>query len=341
MKHEIPKSVLASYDIGTVRSIKGITDGLVHKTFKLKTQKGTFILQQLHPLLAHEAIAENFLSVTRYLESQKFLTARAVLSRSGDMLVKESTDVWRMQTYVPGKIYHRFSQPTLAREAGGLFAKFHRTLAPIAYSFQTPLVWFQTRRYYETLLSTLKSFEHSGLLEDVQEEASFLQKQLPKQFMPQRLRTRVIHADPKISNFIFNSKGKAVAVIDLDLVQRGYLPLDLGDAFRSWCGREEDDPRNCFNLTLFRAAFTGYIRVAEGFITKQELALIPRGIGAVILELSARFLIDYFEDTYFGWDSSRYKSRRAHNLARCQGQIAEFKDLQKKLPAIKKIMGLS
>ncbi|MBI2473847.1 phosphotransferase [Candidatus Uhrbacteria bacterium] len=341
MKNEIPKSVLASYDIGNVRSIKGITDGLVHKTFKLKTQKGTFILQQLHPLLAHEAIAEDFLSVTRYLESQKFLTARAVLSRSGDMLVKESTRVWRMQTYVPGKIYHRLSQPTLAREAGSLFAKFHRTLAPIAYSFQTPLVWFQTRRYYETLLSTLKSFEHSALLEGVQEEASFLQKHLPKQFMPQRLRTRVIHADPKISNFIFNSKGKAVAIIDLDLVQRGYLPLDLGDAFRSWCGREEDDPRNCFNLNLFRAAFIGYQREAKGFITKQELQLIPRGIGAVLLELSARFLIDYFQDTYFGWDSSRYESRRDHNLARCRGQIAEFKDLQKKLPAIKKIMGLS
>src|SRR3990167_7005024 len=100
MKNEIPKSVLASYDIGNVHSIKGITDGLVHKTFKLKTQKGTFILQQLHPALADEAIGEDFLFVTRYLESQKFLTARAVLSRSGDMLVKESTSVWRMQTYV-------------------------------------------------------------------------------------------------------------------------------------------------------------------------------------------------------------------------------------------------
>lgn len=341
MKSEIPNVVLASYDIGNVQSIKAVTDGLVHKTFKLKTQRGTFILQQLHPLLAHDGIAEDFLFVTRYLESQKFLTAKAVLSRSGDLLVKESNRIWRMQTYIPGKIYSRLSQPNFAREAGALFGKFHRTLSAIPYTFQTPLVWFQTRKYYETLLATLKSFEHSSLLEAVQPEASFLQKYLPKQFMPQRLCIRVIHADPKISNFIFNSKGKAVAVIDLDLVQRGFLPLDLGDAFRSWCGLEEDDPRNCFRLNLFRSGFAGYMHEAKGFITKQEIALIPRGIGAVILELAARFLIDYFEDAYFGWDSSRYQSRRTHNLARCRGQIAEFKDLQKKLPAIKKIIGLS
>src|SRR3989338_10617592 len=100
MKNEIPKSILDYYDIGNVQSIKAVTDGLVHKTFKLKTQKGIFILQQLHPLLAHEAIAQDFLSVTRYLETQKFLDRKAVLSRSGDLLVKESTRIWRMQTYV-------------------------------------------------------------------------------------------------------------------------------------------------------------------------------------------------------------------------------------------------
>jgi len=29
-----------------------------------------------------------------------------------------------------------------------------------------------------------------------------------------------------------------------------------------------------------------------------------------------------FEDSYFGWDSDRYESRRDHNLARARSQLA-------------------
>jgi hypothetical protein len=66
---------------------------------------------------------------------------------------------------------------------------------------------------------------------------------------------------------------------------------------------------------------------------------VAQGIGTITLELAARFLADYFNDNYFGWDPKRYKSRRAHNLARARGQIALFKDLQKKMKQVKKIIG--
>ena len=51
-----------------------------------------------------------------------------------------------------------------------------------------------------------------------------------------------------------------------------------------------------------------YKRQAQGFIT-------------VPAELAARFCADAYEDSYFGWDASRYPSRRAHNLARARSQL--------------------
>jgi hypothetical protein len=42
------------------------------------------------------------------------------------------------------------------------------------------------------------------------------------------------------------------------------------------------------------------------------------------LGLAARFLNDYVDDSYFGWDKSRYKNRRAHNKARVLGQISLY-----------------
>ena len=149
---------------------------------------------------------------------------------------------------------------------------------------------------------------------------------------------RVIHGDPKISNILFDTKGQARAIIDLDTCNRRPLLVELGDAFRSWCGGAEDNPRNTFSLPIFRTAWAGYKKGAGNMMTKRELQYVPKAIGTITLELAARFLADYFDDNYFGWDSSRYPSRRAHNLARALGQIAEFRDYQKKLPAIKKIV---
>jgi hypothetical protein len=40
------------------------------------------------------------------------------------------------------------------------------------------------------------------------------------------------------------------------------------------------------------------------------------------IELAARFAVDAFDGSYFGWDPSRFPSRRAHNLVRARGQLA-------------------
>jgi len=115
--------------------------------------------------------------------------------------------------------------------------------------------------------------------------------------------------------------------------------VELGDAFRSWCGNTEDDPENIFCLRMFQSAWGGYKKGADGFMTPREQEMVPRAIGTITLELACRFMTDYFEDDYFGWDSSRYKTRKEHNLARVRGQIKEFKSYRQKLPRIREMVG--
>ena len=108
--------------------------------------------------------------------------------------------------------------------------------------------------------------------------------------------------------------------------------------FKYWCGEEEDKLDNTFNVDFFEAAYQGYMLRAGSFVNQQEKGLLPQAIGMLALELAVRFLTDYFNDAYFGWDATRYTSRRAHNLARTRGQLALFKDLQGKMKNIKEIM---
>ena len=53
----------------------------------------------------------------------------------------------------------------------------------------------------------------------------------------------------------------------------------------------------------------------------EKIAIVV-GLETVCIELAARFTVDMFEDRYFGWDPSRFASRREHNLVRARGQLA-------------------
>lgn len=341
-KFQIPSRVIDSYDIGKVRNTKVVTDGLVHKTYELDTTTGQYIVQHLHPVLASAAIGQDFLAVTRYLENQGFPTPRAVLSKGGKMIVRDGKDVWRMQTKLSGRTLSVLQDLKMARACGEIYATFHRVMNGFPYRFKSKKILHETEKVYAAFEKALTKGSRRlqpAQNEKVKNEVEFIRRNLPKYFLSSTLPMRVIHGDPKISNILFDSKGQARAIIDLDTCNRRPLLVELGDAFRSWCGRAEDNPRNTFSLPIFRAAWAGYKKGAGDMMTKRELQYVPKAIGTITLELAARFLADYFDDNYFGWDSSRYPSRQAHNLARARGQIAEFRDYQKKLSAIKRIVG--
>lgn len=46
------------------------------------------------------------------------------------------------------------------------------------------------------------------------------------------------------------------------------------------------------------------------------------GLETVSAELSSRFAADTIVDSYWGWDPTRFASRRDHNLLRARGQLA-------------------
>ena len=336
--NDIPKSVLDAYDLGPIDKVDRISDGLIHQTYKIESMAGDFVLQRLHALLGTAEIGQDFLAVTTHLNDERFPAPEAVLTSGGEVLVHDGEHNWRMQTYIDGRAYSKLDDPVMAKEAGAMYARLHKALAGMDYEFQSELKLHETKKIFEEFQQTLKEWEGEKMLEEgLRDEVDFLLEHLPKQFLPEDLPQRVIHGDPKISNVLFKD-GEAVGVIDLDTCNRHTVLVDIGDAFRSWCGKEEDDPENTFNLELFEAGWRGYVDGAGDFLTDEERALVPQAIACITLELATRFFKDVFDDAYFGWDSARYKSRREHNLARAHGQMALFKDLMSKIEDVKKVL---
>lgn len=322
-----PKQAISKW--GIKARTKPISAGIFNETHKIETEKEFFILQKLHKLISGNGPTENYIAVTEFLRKKGFLMQEVLPAKNGKFLVKDGNRAWRMFRAVPGHSYTNSSFLKPVREAGVMLGKIHLTLA----DFKKPLAKTLPMFRYEDVFTKLK--KHSAKLKNDKNPKAgyateFLLKNSPKHFLPGRLPAHVIHTDPKISNFIFDASGRCVSMVDWDTVQKLSPLYDLGDALRSLCGKNEDDKGNKFNFKKYKAFLAGYFSGSKNYLSVREKKLIPRATSLVILGLASRFLNDYIEDFYFGWDKTRYKSRREHNLARGLGQIALYEDFEAK-----------
>jgi Ser/Thr protein kinase RdoA (MazF antagonist) len=311
-----PIDIASQFRIPPPVSVEPFGTGLLHATHQISTGDGAFILQRLHPVTSDAAI-EDARVVGEFLASRGFQVPVLTRSRDGDVLVRDGGDRWRLYPMIAGEAFDVVAGPAMACEAGRIVGEMHRHLRELDYEPRGSIP-----RFHDTVFAVdeLRSVRHR-LPESAGRIARRLVDELPALIVDEPLAGEsktVIHADLKISNLLF-AGARAVAVIDMDTLMRHYRVIDLGDAFRSWCATgPEDDPGLAFDAGLFTAAVDGY---ARGFDRPVDRGLFLRATQQIAWELAARFLTDVVRDDYFGFDATRYASRRDHNLARATAQF--------------------
>jgi hypothetical protein len=70
-------------------------------------------------------------------------------------------------------------------------------------------------------------------------------------------------------------------------------------------------------------------------ITQVERAVIADAVAVIALELAARFCADVLEESYFGWDKTRFKAAWEHHLLRARGQFALARSIGKQREAMR------
>ncbi len=323
--------VLPAYGMEGAR-ITPVSIGLINRTFVVESRSDSerFVLQKVNPIftpLVHEDIE----AVTAHLEAKGLRTPRLIRSLGGALFVEDAGAIWRLMTFVEGETRERLSAPEEAREAGVLLARFHAAVQDLAYEFRNRrLGVHDTPKHLANLETALKTHRNVHTrYEDVRplgEEILALARALPG--LP-KIEERIVHGDPKISNLLFDRRtGRGIAVVDLDTLAKMPLPLELGDAFRSWCNPGgEDSSKVKFSLDLFGAAVAGYAGIARSFIAEPERRSIVPATETIILELASRFAADALNERYFGWDPARFRTRGEHNEVRARGQLVLARSL--------------
>ena len=301
--------------------IAELPGGLINATFAVRAGgEPIAVLQRLHAIFAAE-VNLDIDAITAHVAARGLTTPRLVRTRDGRPWHEHAGQTWRALSWIDGTTVHVVPGPEWAEAGGELVGRFHRAVADFSHDYA-----FARGGVHDTAAHLARLAEHVAEGGDpdavaVSREIVDAARGLPA--MPDVPR-RHCHGDLKISNLLFQaSPVRAVCLVDLDTVGLSTMAFEIGDAMRSWCNpHAEDAGRASFDLAVFAAAIRGFRAAADAVVTDDEKRAIVIGLETVCLELAARFAVDLFRDTYWGWDPSRFASRFAHNLVRARGQLA-------------------
>lgn len=305
---------------GEVRAVRHAV-GLINETWWVDGDGGRLaVLQRLNTRIFRPEVHEDIEVVTARVAERGLLTPRLLRTRAGGLWATSADGgVWRCLTVVGDRTIEKLADPADAREAARLLAAFHAAVRDLDWSFRMvrPGV-HDTAAHMARLAQALDVYRDHRLYGEVAPLAEGVLAAWTSWRGPADLPGRVVHGDPKISNVRF-AGAVAVAMVDLDTLQRSTLDLELGDAMRSWCNPlAEDTADGRFELPLFEAAMRGYAGGADGVSDAEWDAIVP-AVERIALELAARFAQDALAESYFGFDP-RWGGRGEHNLLRARGQ---------------------
>jgi Ser/Thr protein kinase RdoA (MazF antagonist) len=307
--------------------LEPMSQGNINRSYLVEdASQRRFVLQWVSPIF-EPSVCDDIARVTEHLEQRGVLTPRLISTADGHTRTTLRSGTWRLLSYVDGRTFARVQERWQAEEAGRSLARFHRAMTDFGHPFASQRLGVHDLQAHLSGLEAAfdRHVDHPHRSEVAPLAEAILRHADALPALPETAE-RVVHGDPKLANLVFEPEARrARAWIDLDTIAYMRLPLELGDAFRSWCqGAEEDGAGSSgqepFDLKRFEAGCRGYHEA--GAATDVEWRAFPAATEIIALELAARFCRDAFETTYFGWDPARYPDASTHHRVRAENQLA-------------------
>ena len=342
---------------GRLTGVEEIKSGHVNRTYRLtfESPNDRYILQKINTYAFHrpDQLMENAQKVTAHLESKLRAAGESpdrrglefVPARAGGFLAQDAQGgAWRAYRFVDEAFaYDRVEKPAHFREAGRAFGQFQRLLAdfPASELHETIPFFHHTPRRFADFVGAVARDE-AGRVRAVEKEIDFffdrrkMMDQIVRRIEDGALPLRVTHNDTKINNVLIDAHTeRALCVIDLDTVMPGSALYDFGDAIRFGAATAAEDEAEGMGLdmNLFGEFTEGFLEQVNGFLTPEEIQLLPLGVQVITCEIAMRFLADYLQgDPYFKIDHPQ------HNLARARAQMALLEDVERKYAQMQQVV---
>ena len=345
---------------GEITDIKPIVTGHINTTYRVTVEENgikkpyTFQTINKYVFKNPELVMDNILKVTTHLK-KKISEAGGDPERecltvimSHDNLpyyIDENGEYWRVYSFVDDSYtVDVVETPAQLESAGRGFGRFQQMLADFPMSeLAETIPSFHDTELRLSQLEEAVAEDRCGRASSVADEIDFFRKRkevmcsLVKMQKEGKLPLRVTHNDTKFNNILIDNKtNEALCVIDLDTVMPGLSVHEFGDAIRFAANSAEEDETNLekvyLDKELYKAFTKGFISELAGFVTDEEIRLMPLGALVITLELASRFLADYINgDVYF----KIHRDGQNLDRARCQMKLAS--SMEENMDFMKKI----
>ncbi|MBB6331049.1 thiamine kinase-like enzyme [Chryseobacterium sediminis] len=321
-----------------------ITDGLINTTYLLENrdQGKKFILQKInnHVFKEPEVIVSNHLMINELLRSNnyQYQIIEPIPSLTGKLLVKDANDdPWRMLSFVENSTTF-LTAPSLqtAFEAAKTFSYFltivnSEKLPAIEDTLPNFLNFEKRVADYKNSLKNAAPYLKENAKAEIKITNQLLS--LPDQWIEMeknnQIPKRIIHADVKISNILFDQNHHPLAVIDLDTMMISTILYDFGTMIQSYTNTTHEDDgsaKNNFNPEMYKVVKEGFLFYLKEKLTPEESDNLDYAAQVAIYIQEIRFLTDYLNgSTYY---STKYPE---HNLDRTKNQLELLKGLREYL----------
>ncbi len=345
---------------GVITDIKPIVTGHINTTYRVTVEENgikkpyTFQTINKYVFKNPELVMDNILKVTTHLK-KKISEAGGDPERECLTVIKtydnlpyyidENGEYWRVYSFVDDSYtVDVVETPAQLESAGRGFGRFQQMLADFPMSeLAETIPSFHDTELRLSQLEEAVAEDRCGRASSVADEIDFFRKRkevmcsLVKMQKEGKLPLRVTHNDTKFNNILIDNKtNEALCVIDLDTVMPGLSVHDFGDAIRFAANSAEEDETNLekvyLDKELYKAFTKGFISELAGFVTDEEIRLMPLGALVITLELASRFLADYINgDVYF----KIHRDGQNLDRARCQMKLAS--SMEENMDFMKKI----
>jgi homoserine kinase type II len=251
---------IAEYDLGAVRSCKGIAEGVENSNYMLVTDAGTYILT-LYEKRVREADLPFFFRLMDHLAARGVPCPVPVAGRDGGKLRRLSGRPAGVFTFLDG-MWPRRVTPEHCAGLGDALARMHLAGADFPMHRPNDLSVAGWRRLFEDVRPHADGVQ-AGLADVLAAELDFLDGAWPT-----GLASGVVHADLFPDNVFFRG-GRVSGLIDFYFACNDFFSYDLAICLNAWAF----EPDNSFNATKARRLLGAYRKVRD--FSAEELAALP------------------------------------------------------------------
>jgi homoserine kinase type II len=271
---------LAAYDLGELKSYKGIAEGVENSNFLVHTGTGHYILTLYEKRVAAGDVPF-FLALLEHLAARGIICPQPVKARTGATLGTLCGKPAAIVTFLDG-MWMRRPDAGHCAAVGEALARMHLAGGDFAAQRRNALSVEAWRPLFAQVAERADGVQQ-GLRTAIEQELGELEKTWPRD-LPQG----VIHADLFPDNVFFLSN-KLSGLIDFYFACTDTLAFDVAICLNAWCF----EPDHSYNVTKGRNLLTSYIK-ARPLSAAERAALPLLARGAAMRFLLTR-LVDWLD----------------------------------------------